>query len=46
MGISLGTIDYQNFFSNKNIKVPVILEIRNIKEAIESLEWIKKFEGK
>ncbi len=37
-----GTIDYQKFFQQNNMDVPVIMEIRNIAEAIQSLRWIKR----
>jgi sugar phosphate isomerase/epimerase len=39
-----GTIDYAHFFSENRVEVPVILEIKTYQEAIESLEWIKKYE--
>ncbi|UCF64685.1 MAG: sugar phosphate isomerase/epimerase [bacterium] len=40
--IDLGEIDYAHFFKNRVVRVPVIMEIRNLSEAIQSLEWIKK----
>jgi len=39
-----GKIDYSGFFKTNRVNVPVIMEIRNIKEARESLEWIKQFD--
>jgi sugar phosphate isomerase/epimerase len=41
--ISDGAIDYEHFFSTHQVSVPVIMEIRNIEEALHSLEWIKDF---
>lgn len=43
--IDEGTIDYQKFFEQNTIDVPVIMEIRNISEAIQSLRWIKRIES-
>ena len=40
-----GTIDYEAFFRNKRVEVPVIMEIRNITEAMKSLKWVKKIES-
>lgn len=44
-GINLGEINYKKFFSVNSVKVPVIMEIRDLEEAMESLEWIKRFEN-
>ena len=41
--IGRGVIDYAALFGNHRVTVPVVLEIRNFAEAIESLEWIQKF---
>jgi len=41
--VTTGAIDYDSFFRNHTVSVPVIMEIRNIEEALQSLEWIKKF---
>lgn len=38
-----GSIDYLAFFENRDVRVPVIMEIRNFSEALQSLEWIKNF---
>jgi len=39
-----GTIDYEKFFRKNRVTVPVIMEIKNVAEAVRSLQWIKKFE--
>jgi len=39
--IDMGDIDYAHFFKTKAVRVPVIMEIRNLSEAVRSLEWIK-----
>lgn len=44
LAIDQGVIDYESFFRENKPEVPVILEIRNLPEAIQSLEWIKNFE--
>jgi sugar phosphate isomerase/epimerase len=41
--INIGSINYSEFFENRDIRVPVIMEIRNFSEALQSLEWIKSF---
>ena len=41
--ISMGTIDYAGFFRENTVSVPVIMEVHNIEEALQSLEWIKEF---
>ncbi len=38
-----GAIPYETFFRRNNVPVPVIMEIRNLEEALESLHWIKQF---
>lgn len=43
--IDEGTINYQKFFKQNIIHVPVIMEIRNISEAIQSLRWVKRVES-
>ncbi len=43
-GMTRGNIDYATLFRRHPLKVPVIMEIRNFTEAMESLEWIKEFE--
>jgi sugar phosphate isomerase/epimerase len=40
-----GTIDYEKFFRANKVTVPVIMEIKNVAEAVRSLQWIKRFEG-
>ncbi len=42
-GMTRGEIDYATIFRRHPVNVPVIMEIRNFQEAMESLEWIKKF---
>jgi sugar phosphate isomerase/epimerase len=44
LGINKGEIDYDSFFRGHTTDVPVIMEIRNITEALESIEWMKEFE--
>jgi sugar phosphate isomerase/epimerase len=44
LGINKGEIDYDSFFRGHPVDVPVIMEIRNITEALESIEWVKEFE--
>ncbi len=44
LGMDRGVIDYKSFFLENRITVPVILEIRNLPEAMQSLEWIQSFE--
>jgi sugar phosphate isomerase/epimerase len=39
-----GEINYDEFFKNVDLKIPVIMEIRSMDEAMESLKWIKQFE--
>ena len=41
--IADGAINYNHFFRDHRVSVPVIMEIRNIEEALQSLEWIKNF---
>ena len=41
--INRGAIDYHHLFKTRNIQIPVIMEIRNFSEALQSLEWIKNF---
>jgi sugar phosphate isomerase/epimerase len=41
--IDQGAIDYPELFKTRDIAVPVIMEIRNFSEALQSLEWIKNF---
>lgn len=43
--IDMGVIDYLDFFNTHHVQVPVIMEIRNFHEAVQSLEWIKVFEA-
>jgi sugar phosphate isomerase/epimerase len=44
LAISRGIIDYREFLSQITPGIPIIMEIRNQQEAIESLEWVKQFE--
>jgi len=44
LGINRGEIDYGLFFSEYTSEVPIIMEIRNISEALESIEWVRHFE--
>lgn len=39
--INSGSIDYTELLRTRDIRVPVIMEIRNFAEALQSLEWIK-----
>jgi len=43
-GMKNGAIDYLPFFRANKIEVPIIMEIHNLQEAVESLEWIRQFE--
>ena len=40
-----GVIDFETFFRNNKVKVPVIMEIRNVAEAVKSLKWTQKIES-
>ncbi len=44
LGINRGEIDYGLFFREYATDVPIIMEIRNISEAMESIEWVRNFE--
>ncbi len=44
LSMSRGKIDYRAFFRKTRPEVPIIMEIRNFDEAIESLEWIRAVE--
>ena len=46
LGINRGEIDYGLFFREYTTDVPIIMEIRNISEALESIEWVRCFERK
>ena len=46
LGINRGEIDYGLFFGEYTTEVPIIMEIRNISEALESIEWVRCFERK
>lgn len=37
-----GHIDYRNFFSRVDVRVPVVMEIRSLEEARVSLEWVAR----
>lgn len=41
--INHGAINYSEFFGSREVRVPVIMEIRNFSDALRSLEWIKNF---
>lgn len=45
LGITKGKIDYTSFFKMHRISVPIIMEIRNMEEALESILWIKEMES-
>ncbi len=42
--VNQGVIDYESIFRGRQLDVPVIMEIRNFQEAMQSLEWVKQFE--
>ncbi|MBN2366628.1 MAG: sugar phosphate isomerase/epimerase [Calditrichaeota bacterium] len=44
--MDIGVIPYEDFFLNNNVTVPAIMEIHNLTEAVQSLEWIKTLNAK
>ncbi len=45
-GMDSGKIPYAGFFNRHNIQVPVIMEIRNFEEAVESMKWIREIKAR
>lgn len=43
LGVNRGEIDYGLFFREYTTDVPIIMEIRNLNEAFESIEWVRQF---